>query len=433
MEVAEYARRVFALDLRSLALMRIGVGITVLVDLATRAVDLTAHYSDAGVLPRAIARELSWTADVSLLAISGSPGWTTAVFVITAIAAVAVIAGWRTRITTPVLWLLVLSIQHRNPIVHDHRDVLFSLALCFGSLLPWGATWSVDQRRALATRYTGAPAIAYVVTLGAVYLFAAALKSGDAWRSDFTAVEHAIGVRYWASSRADALLEHPSVMAFLTVSVLAFEIAVLPLLLAPWRPRLTRWLAITGLVALQLGFAIFLWLDTFPLISTTLVLGLIPWRTATDAPPPSRARTRVSAVLLGYVLALDLLSVAAPDLRALDAPAELLGIEQRWTMFAPEPSRVDGWFVLTDGATDLLTGEPVSWSWPDSFRAGIRTTRELVYLRRLLAYDAARDSFAAAYCTPGRTISLSFVPVLAGVRQPTELLVEHSCSGTLGR
>lgn len=431
----------FALDVRSLAVMRIAVALTVIVDLCTRAVHLGDHYSDDGVLPREVARATTWMADVSLLAISGAPIFAAVIFAVALALASAVLVGWRTRWTTPLLWLIVLSIQHRNPVLHDHRDVLFALALCFGSLLPWGAGFSFDARRErAATRYTGLPAVAYIVSIACTYLFAALLKSGPQWRVDFTAVEHAIGIRYWANPAADQLLAHPSAMAMLTALVLAFEAAVALLLFSPWRTNLARWMVVAGICALQLGFAIFLWLDTFPMIATAFVLGLIPsslWHDGSapiDLPPPSRWRARIAAGLIGYLLALNVRSVVHPEaLPALAVPAELLGIEQRWTMFAPSPSRTDGWFVVearnADGSTDLLTGRAVSWSTPASFREGIRTTRELVYMRHLLALDdAARHSFAASRCTPGTmAIVVSFVPVVDDERQATKVLVDHAC------
>ena len=45
---------VFRLDVRSLAVFRIGLALTILLDLAIRAQDLGAHYTDAGVVPRAL-------------------------------------------------------------------------------------------------------------------------------------------------------------------------------------------------------------------------------------------------------------------------------------------------------------------------------------------------------------------------------------------
>ena len=45
----------FGADLRSLAVLRIGTAILILVDLFQRSQDLVAHYTDFGVLPRAAA------------------------------------------------------------------------------------------------------------------------------------------------------------------------------------------------------------------------------------------------------------------------------------------------------------------------------------------------------------------------------------------
>src|SRR6188508_3787652 len=42
----------YGLDLRSLAVFRMGVGYLLLSDLVRRAFDLRAHYTDVGVLPR---------------------------------------------------------------------------------------------------------------------------------------------------------------------------------------------------------------------------------------------------------------------------------------------------------------------------------------------------------------------------------------------
>lgn len=44
---------VFGADLRSLGVFRIVLALLVLADLANRATDMTAHYSDRGILPRA--------------------------------------------------------------------------------------------------------------------------------------------------------------------------------------------------------------------------------------------------------------------------------------------------------------------------------------------------------------------------------------------
>ncbi len=47
-----YLAETFELDLRSMALARVVLALVMLVDLALRAGDLTAHYTDAGVMPK---------------------------------------------------------------------------------------------------------------------------------------------------------------------------------------------------------------------------------------------------------------------------------------------------------------------------------------------------------------------------------------------
>ncbi len=42
----------FDLDLRSMALARVSLAVVMLVDLVLRAADLTAHYTNAGVMPQ---------------------------------------------------------------------------------------------------------------------------------------------------------------------------------------------------------------------------------------------------------------------------------------------------------------------------------------------------------------------------------------------
>lgn len=55
----------FEIDLRSLALLRIGVALALLVDLASRVRDMDALYAARGILPPALARSL-WDRSVTL-------------------------------------------------------------------------------------------------------------------------------------------------------------------------------------------------------------------------------------------------------------------------------------------------------------------------------------------------------------------------------
>ena len=88
--------RWYALDARSLAALRVGLAALVLLDLGLRSVDLVAHYTDAGVLPRALIPPGSWDFAWSLHRLGGSASFEAALFALHAAAAGALLLGWRT-------------------------------------------------------------------------------------------------------------------------------------------------------------------------------------------------------------------------------------------------------------------------------------------------------------------------------------------------
>lgn len=80
----------------------------------------------------------------------------------------------------------------------------------------------------------------------------------------------------------------------------------------------------------------------------------------------------------------------------------VLGIEQSWGVFAPEPGRHVGWFVVAgqqkDGrAVDAYNGGPLSWDKPDF----LTLTYESGRLRRIRMNLAATDPYP--YLLPGFT------------------------------
>lgn len=107
--------RAFELDLRSLALLRIGLAAVVLIDLAIRATDLTAHYTDDGMVPRSLLlqnRLEPW--HFSLHFIGGNTFFQGVLFLLAAGAACLFGVGLYTGPATFVCWLLTVSLQNRN-------------------------------------------------------------------------------------------------------------------------------------------------------------------------------------------------------------------------------------------------------------------------------------------------------------------------------
>ena len=86
-------RRLFATDLRSLAAFRIAVALLLLIDLLDRARDLTVHYTDFGVFPRAAFSALGGYFDLSFHALGGSTAFEAILFTLAGGFALLLLAG----------------------------------------------------------------------------------------------------------------------------------------------------------------------------------------------------------------------------------------------------------------------------------------------------------------------------------------------------
>ncbi|OYR43122.1 HTTM domain-containing protein, partial [Halorubrum sp. Hd13] len=138
---AALAARV-AVDLRALAAFRIGLATLLLADLARRSRSLTAFYTDYGVLPRR-AYVVDYSTTPLPHTLSGEPWAAALLFAVAGAFALALLVGYRTRAVTLVSWLLLLSVQARNPMVLNAGDSLLRMLLFWSVFLPLGARWSV--------------------------------------------------------------------------------------------------------------------------------------------------------------------------------------------------------------------------------------------------------------------------------------------------
>ena len=101
-------RQIFAINLRSLALFRIALGLLILAGLAARTVDFRVFFTDEGVWPVTVAWAEDWAPGMwSLHLLNGSFGWQAALWIAEALAGLALLLGWRTRTVAVLAWVLV--------------------------------------------------------------------------------------------------------------------------------------------------------------------------------------------------------------------------------------------------------------------------------------------------------------------------------------
>jgi len=409
--VRAYAKTISQLDLRSLAVMRMGLGIVLLVDLAIRATDLTAMYTDGGVLPRAD-RVTIYGARVAYSAydlVAASPTLVALAFGVVALAAVAMILGVFTRAAVLVCWLSTLSLYIRMPLVSTGGDLLLMALLLWSAFLPLDARWSLAARRrpTSATRVSNLASFALLLQVGVLFSFAGGAKLMNAsWRAG-DGVYYALTAEFYTTSIASWMLDvSPGwLLAALTYAVVAYELLCPVLLLVPRRMALWRGIFVAATIGMNLMFWFCLRIGIFSWVAMLGCVAIIPgalWdrleRRFASAPPAggdldARLR-RPATIALAALLALMMLNnLQVPRLLGVKRPMARLstqvGLAQRgWPMFSPT-ARDQGWFVLltrlADGRTvDLYRdGAPPRWQRPARISAEFATYRRRKYFMNL--------------------------------------------------
>ncbi len=271
---------IFGMDVRSLALLRVSLALVLITGWAYRAFSLAAMYSDSGVLPRDAAIKFAgnpWYVSINM--ISGQWQIQAALFAAAFIFGLFLLAGYKTRLSAVISWLLLISVQNRNPIILSNADVALRLLLFWAMFLPLGEVFSVDAvKRGSAKTYRriSAATVGYFLQFISIYFFAALLKSAPAWHSQGSAVYYALSSGVFAGKWAWLLLRHPGLTRFLTHSVWWFELLGTLLLIFPVFTIPLRIAGIFGFMVLQLGIGFFMHLGMFPLNVIVFGFALLP-------------------------------------------------------------------------------------------------------------------------------------------------------------
>lgn len=466
------------IDTRSLAAFRIALGLLILADLALRARNLRAFYTDFGVLSRRAFISQSDPLHWSLHIIFGDVWGQALLFLIAGVFAVALAFGYRTSIATIGSWLFLVSLHNRMPDVLNGGDFLLRLLLFWAMFLPLGVRWAVDSYHETPSRSTAAvtsvATAALLLQVVVMYTTNAAFKlSGDVWLSG-DGLEYVFSLGQFTVLLGDSLGAYPILLHVLDYLWLALIVCSFLLIVLPGRWR-------TGFVGLlmtmHLGMLLTMRIDLFPLISVAALLpflptsfwdrvvprlahrgpvvavrrrgetlaGILPVVTVSDVSPLVRrwkARFMTVVPLLFLVLIvlwnvqfLGYAEVSGHDVVSEQAEPviEITRTDQYWNMFAPDPLSTDGWVVasgrLENGSwVDAFHGGPVQWDRPDDISETYPTARWRKYLVGLWRDDTAdRHYFADYLCrrwnsqhdTELENVSVYFM------EQPTQLDVDQ--------
>lgn len=401
-------RELFGLDSRSLTLFRVVLGGLLVADLALKARGLTALYTDAGVLPCSWLRRFGLGPfDFSLHGVSGSWFFQAALFLIAGAAAALLAAGIRPTLASLVSWVLLTSLQNRNPFVHNSGDFLLSHLVFWSIFVPWEEAISLGRTSPSPRRVLSVGTVALMLQPLTMYVTEGIMK-GPQW-ADGTAISYALRTDYHALPLGEWLLRFPVLLAVSTVAVWRFEMFGPLLLVFPVMRGIVRTVGVALFVLFHLALAATLRLGLFSFVCIASVLIFLPrefWehpllsrltppreRSALVSPPPRIALALRDGLVLPPLVFVLLFTVGGllgvPTPRPLLAMGEILHLNHVWAMFAG-PKRDVGWHVLagrlaSGRAVDILRGgAPLELRRPDSVIDLYPTKEWLMYMLALV-------------------------------------------------
>lgn len=280
--VYRIVKETFSVDLRSLALLRMGLGAIIMGDLFIRSLDLQMFYTDAGVMPRSVLLEKFLNpARFSLYLIDGSTWFGVVLFCLAFLFAFFLFIGYKTRLSTTASLILLISLHARNTLVLNGGDHLLRLLLLWSLLLPLGAKYSLDNafnklRDSIPKKKFSAGVAGLFLQVAMVYWFAVSFKLlGNSWKTG-QAIYYTLSLDHLSTHFALFLLGFPAVLIFLNYGVFFIQIIGPLLLLSPIYQSFFRTLGVVLFILFHLGIAFTLRLGTFPFVGILSVLPFLP-------------------------------------------------------------------------------------------------------------------------------------------------------------
>ncbi|MFP8953445.1 HTTM domain-containing protein [Natrialbaceae archaeon A-arb3/5] len=437
------------IDTRTLAVFRIFVGLLIVADILLRSRNFAYYYTDDGAVPQDLAVALSSDGAFSVYHFTSDPTVIAALFALQILVAIQLIVGYKTRLATIVSFLLVISLDHHNPLVTSYADILFRLLLFWAIFLPLGERWSIDAVHAdRSPRASIANAASALILFQMVYMY---IVNGY----------HKAQEELWISGDATPLVMGLDDMTFLLAEYVREFPTLLQLGGLMWFYMLLfSWLLILLVGRKRMLFA-FLFVGGHAMFAVTVRIGAFAyvalaglllffqaqtWRDGktllgyagvdtarisarlsrlervADAVPSlqlsderiQRARSAAYDVSLALVVAsmivfmlftyLPMGAVLGDDVtpeEEIDDVASIVAVDQpTWTVFAPTPRTTDRYYVFpaktADGdLIDVYNERPLTYERPhDQLQKQYGTYRERFYMNSVRRGGSSDGNFA---------------------------------------
>ncbi|MEO6670244.1 MAG: HTTM domain-containing protein [Ferruginibacter sp.] len=354
--------------------------------------DLTAHYSNAGVIPLDILYKYVWNQSYwSLITLSDNPTLLIAFFLGILIASFLLFIGYRTQLMTALCWIGLVSIQNRNPIIYQGGDDLLRMLLFWSFFLPLSVSKSSYRTNKKTTYVNNVASMAILCQILFPFLFSGLFKSINEWWSEGTSVYYAVNLDQIARPLSKWLSHQYTLTVFLSRITYACELIVFPVFMLPFYREQIRVLIVCFLLLFNLGTVLMFMIGIFPLCFFAALALFIP-TSVWNRFEISQSGTKICGSLdnndysgkqnfyhleinwmkefaLGFVFTLIILwNIASLTPPVIKFPAIFarsmyaLRLNQSWGMFAPTVFRQDGWLIIK---AQLIDGSVIDLNSPD--------------------------------------------------------------------
>ncbi|MEQ1635499.1 MAG: HTTM domain-containing protein [Methylococcales bacterium] len=258
------------IDVRQFALLRIAYGYLTAVYLVQLLPFIATQFSASGWLssdlkPTSIVNWGSWSL-FNLYTGEYALHFSYAIQVLGICAAIAMMLGWRTRLATITVWLVLVSLWNRNPLILDGDDAVLKVMTFYLIFSPCGNAWSLDARQNHQPQSAAIwPLRLIQFQIALIYFVSGWVKFHSAEWLDGTVLHYVLSHPHYARFNLSPWLEYPafvSLLSFLTSSIRWWEL-LFPLLLLN---RYSRRLSILIGILFHLGLFLFMNLRWFPVI-----------------------------------------------------------------------------------------------------------------------------------------------------------------------
>jgi hypothetical protein len=275
-------KHLFRLDLRSLALARVLLGLLGIYDIGRRIPEIDAFFTDGGIMSRAEvieSAEITWR--MTLLNLNGSYEFALLLAIIGLIACVTFTLGWKTRISNLIIWLVIASFQARFPeISTSGGDMLVRIFFFWSLFLPMSAVYSFDHavtgEESKQKEYFSVFTTIWIMQVFALYFFTFIYKWAPVYHTDFNAVWYMLQLELYTTPFGQWMGKQYMLTKFLSAACYLLELVGPLMLLIPWKRDMWRSIAVLSFWGFHLGIAATMYLGNFVPICLIIWVALIP-------------------------------------------------------------------------------------------------------------------------------------------------------------